>query len=86
MVIPADLKIGYEFTVLSRGEACENTQKTRLSIKTERYLVPVQLERLEVRHAGNKQDSSTGRRRYHHHALSRKASGPWILKRSPRIS
>jgi hypothetical protein len=26
--------------VLSRGEACENTGKTRLSIKTERYLVP----------------------------------------------
>jgi hypothetical protein len=25
--------------VLSRGEACENTRKTRLSIKTERYLV-----------------------------------------------
>jgi hypothetical protein len=39
VVIPADLKIEYESTVLSRGEACENTRKTRLSIKTERYLV-----------------------------------------------
>jgi hypothetical protein len=33
------LKIGYESTRLSRGEACKNTRKTRLSIKTERYLV-----------------------------------------------
>jgi hypothetical protein len=39
MVIPANLKIGYKSTVLSHGEACENTRKTRLSIKTERYLV-----------------------------------------------
>jgi hypothetical protein len=28
-----------ESTVLSHGEACENTRQTRLSIKTERYLV-----------------------------------------------
>jgi hypothetical protein len=41
VVIPANLKIGYESTVLSRGEACENTRKTRLSIQTERYLVDV---------------------------------------------
>jgi hypothetical protein len=39
VVIPANLKIGYESTVLSRGEGCENTRKTRLSIRTERYLV-----------------------------------------------
>jgi hypothetical protein len=39
VVIPANLKIGYESTVLSRGQACGNTRKTRLSIKTERYLV-----------------------------------------------
>jgi hypothetical protein len=45
VVIPANLKIGWESTVLSRGEACENTQKTRLSIKTERYLV-VYIEKL----------------------------------------